>query len=613
MNTRYRLFRSIYIAIFLGMLVACSGGGDSTPATKPDTKVSGAAVKGIIKNARVEVFPVVNGQVASEPVVTTTTGDDGSYEFTLPADHSGPVMVVVSDNGDSNNPSTMTCDVTGFVPGCGTVDDMGIPQYAFGDDMPLGDLQLKTLIANVSGGSSQTAAVTPYTHMAAAYAEQLAASGSLNAETIAQANSKVGNMLGINNIVTSVPPDITQMDGTTVSVNAAKYALLSAAIAYLANDQFSHNITDAINALVATYTANDGELISAESENVMNIVSLAELANYATYLSNLVNVDSRVRNELSSLNQIAMDSGHIDQPTQTEPSPTSGLGELETVKAFVADIRTWGNVISDDFDNNDTGQLQQQVDMAQVTVNEAAPLFNDVFDHAINAAVDAYISGADLDLAQYFDPNDPVSPIVADGSAVVSGTNVVLDGTIDGVAISFTLQFPPLDGSNLIGTSFNFTMSSGTMQNNAIQASIESGTVEFVMSESTDITPWVNGTYTTDFPDPDSGSLSLTNVVISEINKADPISFTGNVNLVIVGSKGTGETVVRDTLGNVVQYNPQTFTLTGELSNAMNSFEVHIAGTMPNADTFMPIQTPNVPEENGTNFREISDIIISFT
>jgi hypothetical protein len=70
---------------------------------------------------------------------------------------------------------------------------------------------------------------------------------------------------------------------------------------------------------------------------------------------------------------------------------------------------------------------------------------------------------------------------------------------------------------------------------------------------------------------------------------------------------------VRDTLGNVVQYNPQTFTLTGELSNAMNSFEVHIAGTMPNADTFMPIQTPNVPEENGTNFREISDIIISFT
>ena len=214
-------FRLSYILLLALVVGACSsgGGGGSAPAPA-DTTVGGSVVKGTIKNALVEIFAIESGSVAMQPLATTTTsGDKGDYSFTLDPGFSGPVMIQVSDNNDPGTPSTMTCDV---VSGCGT--------FNFGDDMPLGSIVLKTVVANVTGGSAQTAAVTPYTLMAAEYAMTLG----LSSDNIAAANSQVGNLLGVNNIVITNPPDITTQTPDESSFNESKYAYLVAAIASLA-------------------------------------------------------------------------------------------------------------------------------------------------------------------------------------------------------------------------------------------------------------------------------------------------------------------------------------------------------------------------------------------
>jgi|GEM_PF-2665343 len=602
--TRVVSIASILFSLFL--LGACSsGGGGSSPPPPPpaNTSVGGTAVKGIIKHARVEIFAIEGGSASSQPIATTTTNETGDYSFTLDPGFSGPVMVVISDNNDPGNPSTMTCDV---VTGCGTTN--------FGDDVPLGSLEMKAVVPNVTGGSDQTAAVTPFTHIAAIYAEQL--SGGLSSDNIATANSKVGNMLGINNIITTIPPDITDSTSNGSSFNETKYAYLTAAIASLAQDSsYGGDISAVLDALVNTYTTNGGELIGSESLDNSTVISLAELAYHAMMQANLNNADSQVESALDSLHWIAQST--IDTPTSTSPSPTTGLGDLEVVKAFVADVRTWGNVIDQEIQDN-TSEFQQRVDMAEITFDVASPLLTDAFEHGFTAAFEAYVAGAtaSTDLASYFNPADPV-PVTATGSVTVTentaSTTVSLDGVINGIEVSFIAEGPLLDSNgSLIGTQFvlevsNLLVQNPSASNNQATITAESGTVTVSYADSypagIDLTPWLDGTQTGNgsVPDPDSGSFNLVNVAITELGVTDPVSYSGSLQAEIVASKGDTQNVMRDAItNNVVQYNPASIDFSGELSNTANSITAHAAATMPNAETFMPLQQQLQPGDIST-------------
>jgi hypothetical protein len=577
-------FRLSYILLLALVVGACSSGGGGGSAPPPaDTTVGGSVVKGTIKNALVEIFAIESGSVAAQPLETTTTDANGDYSFTLDPNFSGSVMIQVSDNNDPGTPSTMTCDV---VSGCGT--------FNFGDDMPLGSIVLKTVVANVTGGSEQTAAVTPYTLMAAEYAMTL---GGLSSDNIAAANSQVGNLLGVNNIVLTDPPDITTQTPDESSFNESKYAYLVAAVASLAQQSFGGDIAAAVSALASSYADNGGQLTSAELVNDDTVISLADLASHANMQAVMNNADGQVQNALDSLLFIAQATPGL---TTTEPSPTTGLGEVETVKAFVADVRTWGNVIDQEI-NNSTNTFGDEADMAGVTFDAAGPLLADAFEHAITAAFEAYITGATIDLSTFtFPVIDPLNPTpTATGTATVTddGTNttVVLSGTIDDVTTNFTIVAPSLDnGGNLIGTTFDVSISGLTIQNASAAITAESGSVGIVYPASVDLTAWVNDTITEPFPDPDSGSLELTNVAITEVDSMDPVSFSGSLSATIVGSKGDTDAVVRDINGFVVQYNPASVSLSGELSNSANSFTAHMSATMDNADTFMPLPGPQV-------------------
>ncbi|MGD8568316.1 MAG: hypothetical protein PVJ39_09535 [Gammaproteobacteria bacterium] len=556
-------------------------GGSVVPSPSLDTSVNGTVVKGIIKNATVDVFAIDSGAVGTEPVATTTTDDHGNYTFALPTDFSGPVVIIVHDNGNPDNPSTLTCDV---VTGCGS----GI---GFGDDMPLGDVELKATVANITGGADQTAAITPFTLMAAAYAEQLP--GGLTAENIATANSKVGNMLGVNNIVTTIPPDITDAAAADSSFNETKYAYLNAAIASLAESDYDGDIKQVMDTLTSNYSGNDGELIGVESTNDNAIISLSEIASHAWWQAGLNNSDGQVQNALDNLNTIAQVSE--DQPTDTMPSPTVGLGDLEVVKAFVADTRTWGNVINQEIQNSNASQFQQKVDMAGITFDTAAPVLTDAFNYGMTAAFEAYMTGptADTNLASYFLPTDPVT---ASGNITVTNyaasTTVAVYGVINGISTQFTIDAPLPDNGNLVGDTFELSVTDLNLMGNDAAITGGTGTVTVVYAETTDLTSWLNDPSLVAFPDPDMGNLDISNVAITELTSTDPISYSGSIQVQIVGSKGSqgSETVIKDSLGNVVQYNPAHIDFTGSISNSVNDITGHIAATMVNAHTFMPTQ-----------------------
>ncbi|MGD8573134.1 MAG: hypothetical protein PVH98_11800 [Gammaproteobacteria bacterium] len=589
-----RLIHRFSFLLFTLIIVACGGGGgggggNSNPsAPAADTIVAGNAVKGVIKNARVEVFAIEDGIVGSLAIATTTTDSNGDYTITVSPGLTGSVLIKISNNNDPASPSTMTCD---SVTGCNNSDGT----FSFGDDMPLGDLELTTVVASMTGGSTETAAITPFTHMAAAYAETLP--GGLTSENIATANSKVGNMLGINNIVTTIPPDITASASAETSFNESKYAYLSAAIVSLAESNYAGDIGTVIETLTNNYTSNDGELISSESVDDNTVISLSELAVHAWDQSFSNNADGQVENALENLVWIALNAQ--DELTNTMPSPSVGLGELETVKAFVADVRTWGNVIDQEINNN-ASQFKQELDIADVTFDIATPLLTDAFNYGMTAAFEAYITGAATasnDLSTYFSPSDPIDPVTAIGTVYVTETasesRVVLQGTINDIAIQFTMVAPPAAGNTLSGNDFELVVSNVSVQSASASITAQSGTVTVSYSETTDLTPWLNDASGIAFPDPDSGSVDLSNVAIAEVDSADPISYSGSLQAEIVGSRGAaGTTVLRDELGNVVQYNPASINFTGNVSNSTNEISGQIAATMPNAETFIPVMGP---------------------
>ncbi|WP_455210866.1 hypothetical protein [Kaarinaea lacus] len=571
---KYKIKHSILMLLTIFTITACSGGGGGDTQPPADSRVNGAAVKGIIKGALIQVFKIQDGQIASQPSVTTQTGNDGSYEFTLSGDYSGPVYIVLSDN--DQNSATMTCD---SAAGC----DGG---YSFGEDMPLGDVELTAVIHNVTGGSIRTAAVTPYTHMAAAYAQQLG----FTSENIAAANSKVGNMLGINNIVTSIPPDITNLSEESLDSNAIKYALMSAAVAAIAQQQETATTNTVIQALAASYTNNNGELLYFESVDDPATISLAEILSNSLAQAESANITNKalssVQNELTNLLSIA-ESQDADQPTSTVASPTSGSSDLEIVKAAVSDVRTWGHVIIDDMESK-TSVFQQQVDMAEVTLNTAGPLLANAFFDGVVAAIDAYKNGQNIDDLNVYYPSAPNDTTPNSGNVIVNGTTVTVNGVIDDVTLILIMQFPSHNNGVLVGTEFSVSISDSFAENDNIRVDIASGTLTVTYAQETTMTPVINGASVDGLIQPDSGSLQLTGVEMDERGVDNPMSFSGGLNLDIRGAQDAQGNVIRDVRGEVVYYNPASVSLSGEFSNQTNSIEMNIAASMENASTFMP-------------------------
>jgi hypothetical protein len=91
----YLLFASLGSAIVV--LSGCGGGGAATSTTTPVVSLSGQVIKGPVNGAKVCAYAVQGGKQEATPLVAcVTSGANGQYDISLPAEYSGDVFIEAS-------------------------------------------------------------------------------------------------------------------------------------------------------------------------------------------------------------------------------------------------------------------------------------------------------------------------------------------------------------------------------------------------------------------------------------------------------------------------------------------------------------------------------------
>jgi len=261
-------------------LIACSGGGSSSsdPAdnTPEDTtevqriSLTGLAVKGLAKNAKVEVFTLSGSAFKTAPDVTALTDKTGRYALRLPeslATYTGPAKIVLSYNDTS---SQLQCDDNN---GCGTGVNFG-DFYA----MPL-DFELATVV-NIGTGLTNAngdtiANISALTSLAADYLER----GTVTATSLKQSNNQIRALFSLPSsvLLVSTEPQIITNDNAN---GDAIYGAINAAFLKIANDS-NNSLSDVIDDFSAEIIAKNGQLfqkppVDSEDPSIFAITSAAE-------------------------------------------------------------------------------------------------------------------------------------------------------------------------------------------------------------------------------------------------------------------------------------------------------------------------------------------------
>lgn len=354
-------------------LAACGGGGGG--GSPSSASVSGAAVKGILKNANVDLFKLEDGTIGAK-LAGTTTDASGKYSFSG-VSYSGPALIRVSGKPET----TMVCDV---LPDCDGV--------AFGEDAPFTSGALEAVTVVVGGTVSVN--VTPLTHLAAKKAE----AGGFSSSAVSLANSHVANLFGITGSLTALPAvDITKP--TTLgaaTAEAQKAALLAAALYAAAQaegqslDQLAHQFVSDNGQFVGSETTETGKIDLAEVYDQAKSV-LAQSA-----YSGLTAITSQINTALAS----ALTQGNT--LTTAAPSGTADASNLAKTKAFVSQLRNLGtSFISDQSYENFANE-----------VNAAKALLSTDTEHA--TTVLAYVVEAIADAESARQEGGATSPYLAE-------------------------------------------------------------------------------------------------------------------------------------------------------------------------------------------------------
>ncbi|AJD49665.1 heme utilization/adhesion protein [Isoalcanivorax pacificus W11-5] len=367
--------QSLLVSSLVALSVALSGcggggGGSRSGGTPPSSDIEGAAVKGILKQADVALYQIVDGMVADEALQTTTTDNAGRYSLDI--DYTGPALITITGNADA----TMVCDVPA---GC---DDGEGGTAAFGAEVPFGmDMTLEAMA--VLDGGAVSINVTPLTHLAAAKAR----SALLNDVAIHLANSHVANLFGVTGELTALPVvDITDAAALeAANANAQKGALLAAAL-YGAALEEGQTLDELATAFINT---SGGQFYGEESINTG--VDLAEI--YATAQAaltesgaNLAGVSTTLSTALAAAQQLG------EELTQAAPSDTAALANLAKAKAFVGQVRTLGTSF---ITEASAEAFADELGAAGTLLSADAEILAQALGYAVNAIAEVHAQRAD--------------------------------------------------------------------------------------------------------------------------------------------------------------------------------------------------------------------------
>lgn len=361
MQSKKTLFKrtaiSAVIVTTLG-LTACGGGGSSSTdgdaSSVSSTTTSGTAAKGILNKGVVTAVELGSDQTELRTLGTTVTDEKGNYALTIPASYTnGPIKISITSDADTE----MKCDISG---GCGNsqlklYDDNNNGQVDFGEWYKPGadNIKMTALVASAASGASLDVNVTPFTTMAA---KRALSEPTLDADTVANANSEVSALLGVN-VLTTKPVDITNVESDATS-NEIAYAALAAAIAENAAKDTNGvpDINAAIEALATGF--EDGTISSSELQEIVTKAGTTFSKAGVTDTSGIV---SALQDTINGAND-----GDIDP----EPIDGATVSNVDKAKSLVADFRSYANNMDNILNNPEFGgEFKNQVEQASLIVD----------------------------------------------------------------------------------------------------------------------------------------------------------------------------------------------------------------------------------------------------
>ncbi len=326
--------RSTAIVAAALLLSACGGGGNpggssgsggtsSTPPP-PSATITGTAAKGLLLNAIVTYYSVVNGQVGTTALGTTRT-DATTGDFSSTVSNAGPVVAVITVDS-----STHMLDE---ISGTSIAAPAGLTLHAVFDG-----------VTNL-----QPLAVTPLTETA--YDLAVASSGGLTTANIDAANSAVGQtFLNGASILSTLPITLANYSSAGVTPAQQAQAKLLTALAVAANAGTATNAsgqpcTGSYAANVVCLISGLGQLISLSSSGAPTPTASA---NYVVDAYSLIDNGMVTVNGGQSASALGLNVSTPAETTLTSSvaakSSLSGYGStgnaVADTKALIANIRT---------------------------------------------------------------------------------------------------------------------------------------------------------------------------------------------------------------------------------------------------------------------------------
>ena len=500
------------------MLSACGGGGGSdTPVVPSATRLTGAAVKGVIRNADVTVIELVNNLSGSDGRVvgTGTTTNAGAYEVSFTDYRGGPVRINVVGRADGT--TRVVCDYRIGAPGddCGT----GI---AFGDDIPVDvNFSLSSLAStlNAAGSGAATFNVTALSALITTLAES--ASTGTAAERIRTATFLANQFAGGVDVTRTTPVDLTSPAAIAAATgDSLAYSALNAAVLSLAT---AGTPQASISAAVATLA---GQIAGGTLSN-QTLHDLIDTAQQQLTAAGGVDTGGLL---------VALDetTGCSDGSTCTglyelaDAPPTLNASAVARAKAFSTDIRTSIENYEDAFDPDSNVFVGRVRDVGEFSGDAATDLVGDIAD-AIDQAISLRDDGVTSGTITGFTSAGAVTS--ATYTATISGGNETyrIVGAVDDATVDITGVLPARNaGGDIVGTNLAASISgtARTTSGAGLSLAITTGTASVVRRD---------GTVPLEEELPggrnfDRASIDVT-ATLAQINVSNPLSFTGQVSV----------------------------------------------------------------------------------
>lgn len=588
------------------LTVGCGGGSSSTEPTSNNVtgvELSGVVSKGIFAGAQVEVVELdTNGDVL-RVVGTTTTDNTGAYSITLNDGYEGGVIKVKMTT-DAN--TLMKCDALS-TSSCGT--------FAAGNSndsnsngvidrgewyTPTSTVTLNALLEPASANAVIDASVTPFTEMAAVRA---ASSGSYDAATIAAANSEVSNLLGGIDILRTRPVDVTDAATLTdASGTAQTYSLMNAALMNMSGVDGTTGEADvqtAIDNLASNFS--QGTIAASDDGTDPTVISLQDIvaamdeqATDVVTIDPTASLDATVALVTADLEQDITDANATGGTIDPIASDTTTLTEVAKVKAFVGDMRTWGEAIGLE-SNTQATAFDNSISLATEMLNMDmeygyVPGINAVIE-AMALAISDNTLGTDLSTYPITVTDPGGIPMAFDsGMITVSGSTITItDAKLfnNFVTVNMTGTVPAVGSST---STVTIGITSGTVVDQMDTITVNNGT--FTLNLDSPWTVDLNGSpMGISSVDVDMNlelrrTMGLDMSSMSYVDLADPITFSGALSFNVL-------TTQDQVSGEIVDMTAKSATLSGTISSdSGNSFDGTLTLDIANAANWTMFAVP---------------------